>query len=64
MFFSKKDILIPNVAGKNNSDFGGGKKNLIQSYCHKFWGKKSCFVGQKKTYPPLQVKLSVPNAYV
>jgi hypothetical protein len=25
-FFSKKNILIPNVAEKNISDFGGGKK--------------------------------------
>ena len=35
-FFLKKNILIPNVAEKNHSDFGGGKKNnLIQSFCHK-----------------------------
>jgi hypothetical protein len=33
-FFSKKNILIPNVAEKKYSDFGGGKKNLIQSFCH------------------------------
>jgi hypothetical protein len=26
MFFSKKNILIPNVAEKKYSDFGGGKK--------------------------------------
>ena len=25
-FFSKKNILIPNVAEKTYSDFGGGKK--------------------------------------
>ena len=25
-FFLKKNILIPNVAEKKNSDFGGGKK--------------------------------------
>jgi hypothetical protein len=25
-FFSKKNILIPNVAEKKYSDFGGGKK--------------------------------------
>ena len=29
VFFLKKNILIPNVAGKKNSDFGGEKKNLI-----------------------------------
>ena len=30
-----KNILIPNVAEKNNSDFGGGKKNnMIQSFYH------------------------------
>jgi hypothetical protein len=35
MFFSKKNILIPNVAEKKCSDFGRGKKNnLIQSFCH------------------------------
>ena len=34
-FFSKKNILIPNVAEKKYSDFGGGKKNnMIQSFCH------------------------------
>jgi hypothetical protein len=33
-FFLKKNILIPNVAEKKYSDFGGGKKNLIQSFCH------------------------------
>ena len=32
-FFSKKNILNPNVAEKN-IDFGGGKKNLIQCFCH------------------------------
>ena len=35
LVFSYKNILIPNVAEKKYSDFGGGKKNnLIQSYCH------------------------------
>ena len=34
-FILKKNILIPNVAGKKYSDIGGGKKNnLIQSFCH------------------------------
>jgi hypothetical protein len=33
LFFSKKNILIPNVAEKKYSDFGGGKKNLIQNFC-------------------------------
>ena len=33
-FFSKKNIMIPNVAEKKYSDFDGGKKNnLIQSFC-------------------------------
>jgi hypothetical protein len=27
-FFSKKNILIPNVAKKNHFDFGGGKKKI------------------------------------
>jgi hypothetical protein len=35
VFFLKKNILIPNVAEKKYSDFGGGKKNnMIQSFCH------------------------------
>jgi hypothetical protein len=35
VFFPKRNILIPNVAEKKYSDFGGGKKNnLIQSFCH------------------------------
>jgi hypothetical protein len=34
VFFLKKSILIPNVAEKKCSDFGGGKQNLIQSFCH------------------------------
>jgi hypothetical protein len=28
-FFSKKNILIPNVTEKKYSDFGGGKKNNL-----------------------------------
>jgi hypothetical protein len=28
-FFSKKNILIPNVAEKKYSDFGGRKKKII-----------------------------------
>jgi hypothetical protein len=30
-FFSKKNILIPNVDEKKYSDFGGGKKNNLSA---------------------------------
>jgi hypothetical protein len=33
-FFSKKNILIPNVAEKNILILVEEKKNLIQSFCH------------------------------
>ena len=34
-FFFYKNILIPNVAEKKYSNFGGGKKKrMIQSLCH------------------------------
>jgi hypothetical protein len=33
-FFSKKNILIPNVAEKNIVILVEEKKNLIQSFCH------------------------------
>jgi hypothetical protein len=33
-FFSKKNILIPNVAEKNILILMEKKKNLIQSFCH------------------------------
>jgi hypothetical protein len=47
VFFSKKNILIPNVAEKKYSDFDGGKKksdsefllyNLMWNYGKKFRG--------------------------
>ena len=50
-FFSiKKNILIPNVAEKKYSDFGGGKKNnLIHSFYHgKFWNKNFALWATKK----------------
>jgi hypothetical protein len=31
-FFSKKNILIPNVAEKKYSDFGGGKKKFDSEF--------------------------------
>ena len=34
MVFSKKNILIPDVAEKNILIFEEEKKNLIQSFCH------------------------------
>ena len=34
VFFSKKNILIPNVAEKNILILVEEKKNLIQSFCH------------------------------
>jgi hypothetical protein len=34
MFFSKKNIPIPNVAEKNILILVEEKKNLIQSFCH------------------------------
>ena len=33
-FFSKKNILIPNVAEKNILFLVEEEKNLIQSFCH------------------------------
>ena len=34
VFFSKKNIVIPNVAEKNILILVEEKKNLIQSFCH------------------------------
>jgi hypothetical protein len=34
MFFSKKNNILPNVDENKYSDFGGGKKNLIQCFWH------------------------------
>ena len=52
-FFSKKNILIPNVAEKNILILVDEKKNnLIQSFCHitnvKFWKNISRLARQKK----------------
>jgi hypothetical protein len=54
-FFSKKNILIPNVDEKNILILVEGKQNLIQSFCHTMYnpmlnsGKQiSRFARQKK----------------
>ena len=70
-FFPKKNILIPDVAEKKYSDFGGEKKSNV-----KFWSDKKINIltlvlsekklsERKKTHnpplpPTLQVKWSVP----
>jgi hypothetical protein len=52
MVFSKKNILIPNVAEKNILILVEEKNNnLIQSFCHitfKFWKKKFMLCATKK----------------
>ena len=59
MVFSKKNILIPNVAEKNILILVEEKNNnLIQSFCHitfKFWKKKFMLCATKKINIPTLV---------